>query len=246
MEEKLKILMDVLDAAEKKDYSGYCKFDALNSPFLKTVSFDSKWLRLAFTQLIKEMPFHIRPLLGVTQSRNPKGIALFIRAYLSLYEKTSDPAFLNKAESLTDWLLENPSPGCNHLCWGYNFIWQNTIFLQDKFEPNAVVTIFVGEALIHAYRITKKEKYLAAARSIADFILLDLPKLHETNNEMAIAYVLRQVDAVVLNNQVLAGALLSKIWQHTTSTGQMFLTRHFLTKLIESRMGSMRSLMKMD
>jgi rhamnogalacturonyl hydrolase YesR len=215
MEEKLKILMDVLDAAEKKDYSGYCKFDALNSPFLKTVSFDSKWLRLAFTQLIKEMPFHIRPLLGVTQSRNPKGIALFIRAYLSLYEKTSDPAFLNKAESLTDWLLENPSPGCNHLCWGYNFIWQNTIFLQDKFEPNAVVTIFVGEALIHAYRITKKEKYLAAARSIADFILLDLPKLHETNNEMAIAYVLRQVDAVVLNNQVLAGALLSKIWQHT-------------------------------
>jgi rhamnogalacturonyl hydrolase YesR len=32
---------------------------------------------------------------------------------------------------------------------------------------------------------------------------------------MAIAYVLRKVDAVVLNNQVLAGALLVKIWRHT-------------------------------
>jgi rhamnogalacturonyl hydrolase YesR len=210
-----KILKDVLDASEKMDYSGYCKFDALNSAFLKKISFNSKWLRLACTQFVKEMPFHIRPLLGVTKSRNPKGIALFVRAYLFLYQSTSDPEFLRKAEILLQWLLENPSPNYKHLCWGYNFVWQNTIFLQDKFEPNAVVTIFVGEAFIHAYRITKNKKYLNAALSISKFILNDLPKLHDTNDEMAIAYVLRKVDAVVLNNQVLAGALLAKTWSHT-------------------------------
>lgn len=123
--------------------------------------------------------------------------------------------FLSKAEKLLDWLIKNPSPNQNHLCWGYNFLWQNTIFLQDKFEPNTVVSIFVGEALIHAYQVTKNRKYLEAARSVASFILEDLPVIHQTKEELAIAYVLREVDAIVLNNQVLAGAFLIKIWRHT-------------------------------
>jgi len=215
MDDKLKILEMVLNAAEKEDYSGYSKFDALNSPLLEKISFNNKWLRLIYTQFVKEIPFHIRPLLRVNKSRNPKGIALFARAYFFLYQKTSDTAYFRKGESLTRWLLENPSPGHNQYCWGYNFIWQNTIFLQDAFEPNAVVSVFAGEALMHAFRITGNEKYLIAARSVADFILKDLPVLYDANDELAIAYVLREVDAIVLNNQVLIGALLVKIWKHT-------------------------------
>jgi hypothetical protein len=149
MEGYKKILIDVLEEAKKQDYSGYSKFDALNSPILRRLSFNNKWLRLIYTQIIKESPVNIRPLLRVEKSRNPKGIALFARAYLFLYESTNNPEYLNEAESLIQWLLENPSPGQRHLCWGYNFIWQNTIFLQDEFEPNAVVTVFVGEALVH-------------------------------------------------------------------------------------------------
>jgi rhamnogalacturonyl hydrolase YesR len=214
MKNKEKILINVLNAAEKNKYSGYSKFDALNSPLLKTMSFNNKWLRLIYTQIVKEMPFHIRPLLRVKKFKNPKGIALFARAYFFLYQKTSDLKYLRKGESLIHWLLENPSPGHDRLCWGYNFIWQNTLFLQDAFEPNAVVTVFVGEALIHAYRITEKEKYLHAACSVADFILQDLPVLYETNDELAIAYVLRDVETVVINNQILTGAFLVKVWQH--------------------------------
>ena len=215
MEGHKKITTDVLAAAKKQNYSGYSKFDALNSSLLRKLSCNNKWLRLIYTQIIKESPISIRPLLKIKKSRNPKGIALFARAYLFLYESTNSPEYLNEAESLIQWLLENPSPGQRHLCWGYNFIWQNTIFLQDEFEPNAVVTVFVGEALVHAYRITGKDKYLKAARSIADFITQDLPVLHDDENERAIAYVLRKVDGVVLNNQVLTGALLIKIWKHT-------------------------------
>jgi len=215
MQNYQKILTDVLEEAKKQDYSGYSKFDALNSPILRRLSFNNKWLRLIYTQIIKESPINIRPLLKVKKSINPKGIALFAHAYLFFYESTNNPEYLNEAESLIQWLLENPSPGQRHLCWGYNFIWQNTIFLQDEFEPNAVVTVFVGEALIHAYRITGKDKYLEAARSTADFITQDLPVLHDDENERAIAYVLRKVDGIVLNNQVLTGALLAKIWKHT-------------------------------
>ena len=215
MEDNLNILLKVLNAAEKEEYSGYSKFDALNSPLLNKISFNNKWLRLIYTQIVKETPLHVRPLLRVKKSKNPKGIALFARAYFFLYQKTSDPAYLIKGESLIHWLLENPSRGYEHLCWGYNFIWQNTIFLQDMFEPNIVVSVFVGESLIHAYRVTKNEKYLFAARSVADFILNDLPVLYDTRDELAISYVLRNVDAVVLNNQILTGAFLVKIWKHT-------------------------------
>lgn len=215
MEDRQNLLLDILRSAEERAYGGYSKFDALNSPFLNLLAFNNKWLRLIFTQIVKEAPFHVRPLMGVRESRNPKGIALFARAYFILYQQSPDPVYLKKGEALIQWLLEKPSPGYNHLCWGYNFIWQSTLFLQDKFEPNAVVSVFVGEALIHAYRITKKEEYLEAACSVAEFIVKDLPVLYDAQDERAIAYVLREVDAVVLNNQVLTAAFLVKVWKHT-------------------------------
>jgi rhamnogalacturonyl hydrolase YesR len=215
LEKEQKILVDVLSAAEKESYSGYSKFDALNSPILKALSLNNRWLRFIYTQIVKELPFNIRPFLMVRKSRNPKGIALFARAYFILYQKTGDTDYLSKGESLVEWLMENPSPGYNHLCWGYNFIWQNPIFLQDEFEPNAVVSVFVGEALIHAFRVTQNENYLSAAISVANFITDDLPVLYDSKDERAIAYVLKKVDAVVLNNQILAGAFLVKVWKHT-------------------------------
>jgi rhamnogalacturonyl hydrolase YesR len=66
-----------------------------------------------------------------------------------------------------------------------------------------------------AYETTGNNRYLSGARSVADFILIDLPVLYHSGDERAIAYVLKKVDAVVLNNQVLAGAFLAKLWRHT-------------------------------
>ena len=215
MTNTLDILTDVLNSAEKQDYSGYSKFDALNSPLLHFLTFNNKWLRLIYSQAVKESPFHIRPLLGVKKSRNPKGIALFAMAYFILYEKTSNIDYLKKGEALIQWLLDNPSPGCSHLCWGYNFIWQSTRFLQDIAEPNVIVSLFVGEAIVHAYRITQNKKYLDAALSVADFLIKDLPVSHESEDERAITYVLRKVEGVVVNSQVLTGVFLARLWKHT-------------------------------
>ena len=235
METKHRVLIDILDSAEEQNYSGYSKFDALNSPFLMSITFGNKWLRLIFTQIVKELPFNIRSLLKVKKSRNPKGIALFARAYFSLYQKTNKAEHLEKGESLIKWLLEKPSPGCNNLCWGYNFVWQNAIFLQDEFEPNAVVSIFVGEALIHAFSVTQKTEYLNAACSVADFIAEDLPVLYDSEDELAIAYVLRKVDAIVLNNQVLAGAFLAKVWKHTGEKEMLDFARRLINFTINRR-----------
>jgi rhamnogalacturonyl hydrolase YesR len=210
------IALQTLNSAKEKSYAGYSKFDALNSPFLKTISFNDKWLRFIFTQIVKESPLNLRPLLGVTISRNPKGAALFAKAYLLLYDKTRCADYLKEAESLLTWLKNNISPNQKYLCWGYNYIWQNVPpFVQYENEPNLIVTVFSGEAFLFAYRLTGNEEYLKTARNIADFFISDLPVLFENENEKAIAYILNKQSNIVLNNQVLAGAYLVKVWRHT-------------------------------
>jgi len=106
-------LKELLKAARAKDYAGYSKFDALNSPQLKAATLNNKWLQLLFTQAVKGCPVNIRPLLCVRKSRNPKGIALFARSYLFLHEKTGgriSSNYLREAVSLLRWLLDNSSP----------------------------------------------------------------------------------------------------------------------------------------
>tara|TARA_B100001750_G_C15513182_1_gene605108 strand:- start:1925 stop:3094 length:1170 start_codon:yes stop_codon:yes gene_type:complete len=205
------ILFNTLKSAEDNNFSGYSKFDALNSPLLNFMTLGNKWLTLGLTQLVKQSPFHIRPFLGVKKSRNPKGIALFVRSYLVLFEFTKDKIFLSKAIDLLDWLIKNSSPGEKHKCWGYNYIWQNTIFLQQKNEPNAVVTTFVGEAFLEAYKITKNPSYLDILNSISLFLCSRLPVLFENDKERAISYVCSSSDAIVLNVQVITASLLIKI-----------------------------------
>ena len=230
-----KVLENVLAAAAQRDYAGYSKFDALNSPVLERLSFRCQWGRLFWIQAVKAFPLNMRPLLGVQKSRNPKGIALFARAYLFLYQFTRRRSFLTHAEELLEWLADNPSPGYENLCWGYNFIWQSPLFLQERFEPNVVVTVFVGEAFIHAYRVTGDRKYLDSATSVARFILENVPVLYDDPEEMAIAYVLRKVSAVVLNNNVLAGAFLVKLWNETRNPEMLSVATRLLSFTVNRR-----------
>ena len=69
----INILENCLNWAKKNDYKGYSKFDALNSPFLKTISGNSFYLKAGFIYLISRFPINIRPLLFVRKKQNPKG-----------------------------------------------------------------------------------------------------------------------------------------------------------------------------
>jgi hypothetical protein len=212
----IKVLNDVLLQAKRRDYSGYEKFDALNSPFLKFMSFNIAWLRFIYIQAVKEFPINIRPLFGVKKVRNQKGMALFARSYLFLYQITGQKEQLKEAVELIDWLIEHPSPGQKNLCWGYSFHWQDIPpFYQKKDDPNIVVTCFVGEALVHAYKITNNPKYLEALISVARFITEDIPVMYEDEKMRAISYILSPVDYIVLNVQVMSASLLAKIYKHT-------------------------------
>ena len=82
------VLQQVLAYAERADFAGYSKFDALNSPWLDRLAFNTSLLRFVYTQSVMRAPWNLRPWLGVKPSINPKGMALFALAYLQPYRRT--------------------------------------------------------------------------------------------------------------------------------------------------------------
>lgn len=212
------IIEKVIEYAIKKDYSGYCKHDALNSPILRALSLNNKWLRLIFIQAIMRFPINFRPLLFTERSRNPKGIAIFIRAYLLFYKTTKQEQYKTCAEELLQWLIENHSnkDGRYHgYCWGYNFPWQSPFFYAPKYYPNLTVTVFTGEAFILAYRVLNNVKYFTIAQGAADFLLNDLPVLEETEDSKCLGYIPGRVQEKVINVNAMTAAFLSKLYYDT-------------------------------
>jgi len=228
-----RVLLAVLDRGAQEEYSGYSKFDALESPLVHALSFNWWLARLLWTQVVMRAPVNIRPLLRVRKGVNPKGVALFARANLTTYEMQRDEEYATRARWLLDWLLTHDSRarGSYHgSCWGYHHAWQSPGFYAPEYFPNCVVTVFAAEALIHGYRLLGDARYLTAARSAADFIQRDLTVFFEDDRQKCIAYVPnipRQFR--VINNNALAGALLAKLGK---LTGEISLTQQ-ASKLIE-------------
>ena len=184
-------------------WQGYDPYDALNSPILRTLAFEKKYLRIAFIQALKRLPFNIRSCFGIRKGYNPKGIGLFLWGYAKLYklEKQSDQ--LEIVDSLLKLLEELKSPGYSGNCWGYNFDWQSRAFYLPRFTPTVVNSAFIGHALIDTYQYTKKDQALEMALSIKDFILNDL---NRANEGTTICFSYSPLDRTRIHNANLLGA----------------------------------------
>ena len=212
------VLHRVLDYAEGEAYAGYNKFDALNSPVLKRLSFGSKWLRFAYTQAVMRSPLNVRPLLRVPKTGgggggggvNPKGMALFAMAHLNEFTRTGSEQARERAVFCLDWLHSRRVECVHGYGWGYNFDWQSTLFFAPRYSPNAIVTCLCGEAFIKAFEVLKDDKYLEIAEKASRFLRFDLPVLHESEDELCVAYVPYPVKSVVLNINASAGSQIAK------------------------------------
>ena len=204
------VLHRVLDYAESEGYAGWNKFDALNSPVLERLSFGSKWLRFGYTQAVMRSPLNVRPLLLVPKTINPKGMALFAMAHLNDFSRTGSESARRRAEFCLDWLYSKRVECVHGFGWGYNFDWQSTLFFAPKYDPNAIVTCLCGEAFIKAFEVLKEEKYLQIAKKASLFLRYDLPVLHESADELCVAYVPHPVKSVVLNINASAGSQIAK------------------------------------
>lgn len=203
--------------ARDRDYTGWEKHDALNSSLLAALSLGMKWPRIFAIQSVMRFPVNLRPLLGVRKHKNPKGVALFARAWLNIYDATGEEECLDEARSLLDWLLENPAegewPGAS---WGYPYPWQDTGFYAPPGLPNRIVTYFVGRALIHSYEVTGEEKYLEGAVEAVKFILQAPKVLSEDGDMLCLSYVpVEGITMAVMDVSVLCGALCSMVGKHS-------------------------------
>lgn len=164
---------------EKADYAGYDPFDGMNSMILKKLSFNKRILGILFLQMMKRSPVNIRPILMTSVSRNPKGIGLMVSYYSSLFTRTGNAYFRDKAEELASWLISNASSGYSGLAWGYNFDWPNRNEWFEKGLPTVVNSSYIGNALLDLYKVTQKDKYADAASSVCRFMLNDLNRTTE-------------------------------------------------------------------
>jgi hypothetical protein len=206
------------DWCRAREFAGYDPFDALNSRLFQSLPLKhSRTARLAWTQICKRSPLNLRSLGLVPVGRNAKGTALFALAALADFRRLRTPEAEAVARTLLDDLIQaRLTSESGAACWGYNFDWQGRAFFAPQGTPTIVPTAFAARALVEGAQALGDESYLKLARSTCDFILEDLNRSDETDDEVCFSYSpldhTRVFNASLLAAETLAavGALTSE------------------------------------
>lgn len=228
----------VLAWSRARRYLGWSKHDALNSPVLRTVFGWARWPRIIAIQLVSRAPFNVRPLLGVRQAPNPKGLALFALGLLDLYRLSRAEESLREARALMERLVDLRSPtasGGN--AWGYHYPWQDLGFYAPPGTPNAVVTAFVCEAFLEAYRTTSNTRYLEIVEGAVPFFLRDLAVLKDEPEQLCLAYMPFPMRMRVMDVSALIAAVLAQ-WAQVAGEGGYLATASRLARYVGERQTS--------
>jgi len=195
--------------------AGYDPYDGLNSRFFQATPFkNSRTARLAWTQFHKRSPINFRSLAGIPRERNAKAIALFALAALADFRREPTKENEVEARELLDDLIWMSLKGFKGACWGYNFDWQSRSFFAPRGTPTIVPTAFAARALCEAAEVLSRDEYLPFARTICDFILNDLNRSEETNDEVCFSY--SPLDRTrVFNASLFAGETLAAVGKLT-------------------------------
>ena len=206
---------ELLSWCREHDFAGHDPFDALNSRlFQATPLAKSRNARFIWTQLVKRSPADFRELARVPPERNAKGIALFALAQIANYRRLRNEEAAELVFSFVSELLIHKLNDYSGACWGYNFDWQSRNFFAAKGTPTIVPTAFAARALIEAGQDLQdfqdwRDQCLRTARSVCDFILQDLPRTVDNDNELCFSYApnsdTRIFNATLLAAEVLAG-----------------------------------------
>ncbi|MDM7926267.1 MAG: hypothetical protein QUS35_09655 [bacterium] len=195
---------------ERESYRGFDPYDALLAPAASRFPFNHPLARIGFTQVMRRLPFNLRPMLGIPGGLNPKGLALFLSGY-AIQPAASVPDHREERIRLLVRLLrENRSPGFDHPCWGYHFPWQNRNQLYPAYTPTIVNTGFAGHALLDAHAATGDPGPLAMAEGSARFILEDLPRVVDDGVRLCLGYT--PLDrSRIFNSNAIGASFLARI-----------------------------------
>jgi hypothetical protein len=207
-------LRNLLNYCQAENWAGYDPYDALNSRVFEALPiFNLRIPRIGLTQFLKRSPINVRSLAMIPKTQNPKGLALFLSAFLQLTEND-----LPERDELIEFMLGRlttlRSSETPYWCWGYSFPWQGRKVVVSKGAPNLVCTTFVAGALLDLYRQRHESKCLTMAVSAADYLLDELYWSSDGVNA-GFSYPLAALRNQIHNANFLAAALLARVYENT-------------------------------
>jgi rhamnogalacturonyl hydrolase YesR len=151
----------------------------------------------------------------VPPQQNAKGLALFALAALANFRrlktaKADTAEAETEARRLLERLWQARIKGYSGAAWGYNFAWQSRNFFAPLGTPMIVPTAFAARALVEAYEAFGDDKYLKMARSSCDFVLNDLRRTVESDEEICFSYSPLD-DTQIFNASLLAAETLASV-----------------------------------
>lgn len=202
----------LVDYCRRERWAGFDPYDALNSRvFAVTPLSRSRLCRIAFTQVMKRLPFNIRPVLGISKEENPKATSLFLMAALKL--SRSGLVEQSLVSAMADRLEVLRSADTRYWSWGYSFPWQTRTIAVPRGTPNLVSTSFAASALLDAYELDPQPRYLTMAASAAEYILHEL-YWTDGHSIASFSYPLAGLQSRVHNANFLAAAVLCRVHKY--------------------------------
>ncbi|MBK7104717.1 MAG: hypothetical protein IPH62_05485 [Ignavibacteriae bacterium] len=187
--QKIKIEKSILlldNWISQNGWTGFDPYDIKELPFIiKLTDLGNKYF---FFEIIREILFELfltfpnfsRKLLKIKPQINAKGMGLFAKSYLQLYNHFKKEEYLAKANECISWLDKNYSDKYEGKGWGYPFGWQSKKYIP-KYTPNGIVTTAIGDAYWEMYKLTNDQKYLNTCKNICEFLVkLPIDKINET------------------------------------------------------------------
>lgn len=206
---------------EARDYTGYDLYDGLNVTKSKAL-LHSPLANTGLTQFFKHSPVNLRPLLGLPETKMPKGVGLFLNAYAHLAERAGragdaeqQEAYLQRCAPLVAWLNRHACPGHAGYGWNFGFPYK---FLFDN--PTVVITAIIGRGLFAHYELTRDEAVREMLEGITRFILQDL-YITETDYGISFSYTPKSdarrtpMQNCCYNASMLGAEILAKVYAVT-------------------------------
>jgi hypothetical protein len=163
--------------------------------------------RQAVIQVRKRIPFDLAPLYGVSPFRMAKADAAFLTAAARLL--VADRIGREEFDRTSGELVEGLLGGEGHTgdgSWGYEFDVQTRWAFYSAGSPNAIVTVFVGRALLCAGTSVGHLAWMDEGGLTASFVRREL--LRRSGSGTYVAYV-PGTDRVVYNASALGAGLLA-------------------------------------
>jgi hypothetical protein len=209
---------DVLRAAERvarwveqHDYRGYEPFDGLSS-WARALTGDNELAGRILQQIVRQCPWNVRPLLGITRKDSTKGRGYMARGYLTLFRATGDEGHLARAVRCLEWLDRHKVARFPDHSWSnhYDFVARGGSYTKD--DPIIVWTSAIGHAYVDAFEFTGREAFLGIAESACRWVL-GVPRERTATGDCLSYLADRQLS--VHNANMLGASLLARTARHT-------------------------------